>query len=56
MEIIIRGETKEITDFVVSVQSRRGDSNIDYEALKKRLENDICKEIEQTYHSPFTHL
>lgn len=37
MEIIIKGEPKEIDDLVLAVQGRQGDSPGDYEELKSKL-------------------
>ena len=56
MEIIIKGESKEIADLVLAVQSRQEDSLENYEALKERLSRDFSEEVAKTDHYPFSHL
>ena len=56
MEIIIKGEPKEIADLVLAVQSRQEDSPGAYEALKERLSRDFGAEIAQMSYSPLNQL
>lgn len=56
MEIIIKGESKEIADLVLAVQSRQEDSPGAYEALKERLSRDFSEEMTKADYYPFSHL